>query len=903
MTDSNSRKKLIEVALPLGPINEAAEKEMRNPFAKGHPKSFKWWARRPLGAACSLIFAQMIDDPSSRPDEHQGESMQARERARLLAICADLATWKGGRSRALTSARAALAAQGIGEQPTLIDPFAGGGTFPLAAAALGLDVIALDLNPVAVQINRLLLEVIPSGARRKPIRSSGSGKVLANALSEEVLAYSLFVAESIRAWATDMGPRHSGGSRIICRVAICPNPACSGDVPLLSSLWISRKKDAEAWLSIESEGGRCRFVVHRGAGEPNPPPKLGRGAKFKCPHCGHSLGKADVQTSLSINKYRGLVVAEIGPAKGKRRVVESPRPLEEIDAASTLSVDYELPDDLRAYWFKAYGFLSHADLYTSYQSAVLAEICRVIRDEVPKEIRRDMASKGEMLDERVSHVQLALAQVVSRLVTFNNTLSSWNATNHNVKDGFGLTAPTFAWDFVESDLIDSPVGLVAASNKVAEVIDALDLESGGEVSQWDARVALDSHLGDRSAVVTTDPPYYDNVTYSDQADFYYLWLRQCLDAERFPEVSTLRSPIESELVANRSRHPDRASADEFFETGFRDVFKNLSCMKLHDAPMVLVYAYKQSETDGVVRASTGWSTMLEGLIDSGWVVTATWPVVMERSARQRGLSSNALESSIVLSCRRRDPAQETPPTDRAGFFRKMRKQLPVAIATFGSMSLSPVDLRQAIIGPGIQIFSSFSRVVESDGSAMSVGDALAIVNQVADEALGLDLADFDNDTRWAIQWYSEYFHDEGPYGTAEKLAISSNVAIGGLAASGILKSGDGKVRLLARDELPVDWDPDADARIPVWEATQHLIRHLESDGEVSAGALLRKLDRQGLGESCKALAYRLFDVCESSRPELAGPYNMLAASWPEIQRLARQAVEPIAEPEQQSFDT
>jgi putative DNA methylase len=317
-----------------------------------------------------------------------------------------------------------------------------------------------------------------------------------------------------------------------------------------------------------------------------------------------------------------------------------------------------------------------------------------------------------------------------------------------------------------------------------------------------------------------------------------------------------------------------------------------------DVPLTLFYAFKQAEAvDESGIASTGWSTMLEGLGAAGLMVTATWPVRTELTTNLKK-SVSALASSVVIACRPRPDGAGV--TDRQGLLRALQRELPRPLHELQKARIAPVDLRQAAIGPGMAVFSRFERVIEPDGATMRVRTALGLINQVLDQVLGEQESEFDAETRWSIHWFSQYFADEGPYGVAEQLAVSMNVAVSKLVDAGVLASGGSKVRLLGRDELPHDWDPTRDLHTPVWEATQHLVKRLEEDGEGATALLLRKLG--GLGESAALLAYRLYTVCEKARPALAGPYNALVAAWPEIQRLSREAFEPITAAEQQTFD-
>jgi putative DNA methylase len=451
-----------------------------------------------------------------------------------------------------------------------------------------------------------------------------------------------------------------------------------------------------------------------------------------------------------------------------------------------------------------------------------------------------------------------------------------------------------AWDYAEANCLGDVGGDFGVSLfSLWEVLDRLrpDDTHPGVSFQSDARVA-----GNDRWLTATDPPYYDNIGYADLADFFYVWLRRAL-GDVYPDLfATMVTPKADELIATPYRHGgSKEAAERFFEDGFIDVFARCRAGAVDGYPLALFYAFKQSEdADGAGIASTGWSTMLEGLAAAGWMVTGTWPMRTELGNRMLASGTNALASSVVLACRPRPESAGV--TDRQGLIRGLHTELPGPLHELQKAHIAPVDLRQAAIGPGMAVFSRFARVIEPDGTTMRVRTALGLINQVLDQVLDEQEQDFDPETRWAIHWFSQHFVDEGRYGVAEQLAVSMNVAVSRMVESGILRSGGGKVRLLGRDELPDDWDPTTDARTPVWEATQHLVKRLESDGEESVARLLRQLG--GLGESAQLLAYRLYTICEKARPALAGPYNALIGAWPEIQRRARDVSERVTMSEQ-----
>jgi putative DNA methylase len=390
-----------------------------------------------------------------------------------------------------------------------------------------------------------------------------------------------------------------------------------------------------------------------------------------------------------------------------------------------------------------------------------------------------------------------------------------------------------------------------------------------------------------AALICTDPPYYDNMGYADLADFFYVWLRRALGAV-YPELfKTVLTPKTQELVATPYRFDgDRARADRFFERGLRQAFVRMIEVQNPTYPLTLFYAFKQAEIDDGAVASTGWDTMLTGLLNSGYTVTGTWPMRTEGDNRNIGIGANALASSIVLVCRPR--TTHAPIATRREFVNALREALPQALKQLQHGNIAPVDLAQAAIGPGMAVFSRYSKVAEADGSSMRVRTALSLINQALDELLAEQEVDFDSDTRWCVAWFEQYGMNEGPFGVAEILSRAKNTAINGLVEAGVLHSRAGKVRLLERTQLDATWDPTVDERLTVWEVTQHLIARHQTEGEGVAAGLLREVG-SGLAETARELAYRLFSICERKGwAQEASGYNELVTAWPEITRLAAQ---------------
>jgi putative DNA methylase len=300
--------------------------------------------------------------------------------------------------------------------------------------------------------------------------------------------------------------------------------------------------------------------------------------------------------------------------------------------------------------------------------------------------------------------------------------------------------------------------------------------------------------------------------------------------------------------------------------------------------MLIVYAIKQSEdADGT---ATGWEVFLGGLIDADLSIVATWPVRTTTVTRMIGIGNNALASAVFIVVRPR--STHLKKASRPEFLTALRTELPAALTYLQRANIPPVDLAQAAIGPGMAIYTRYASVVDAEGKPLSVRQALAFINQTLDEVLAKQEGDFDAETRWALAWFEQEGFAEGEYGVAEVLSKAKNTSVSGMADAGILASRGGKVHLLKPAELPADWDPTTDRRLTVWEMVHQLIRALEGGGESAAAELVAKLGSQA--ETARELAYRLYTICErKKRASEALSYNGLVQSWPEINRLVREA--------------
>ena len=893
------RRKLIEVALPLDAINAAAatEKSIR----KGHPSTLHlWWSRKPLAACRAVLFASLVDDPSC--DSSLTVAEQERRRKELFGLIEELVRWENTNDpRLLTHARAEIEASCGRDVPAVLDPFAGGGSIPLEAQRLGLETYAGDLNPVAVLINKAQVEIPPQFAGREPIHAgAGQASALdswegATGLAADVRHYGQWIREQASTRIGHLYPRvtlpeeDGGGEATViawlwARTTPCLNPACGFTMPLLNSFALSRRKGKEAWLEPvpDSVNRQINFRGRRGPGCPQGGTVTRSGAT--CLACGAAVPLKEVRAAGKANGLGSQLVCIV--AEGDRKRIYLPANDDHLRASQVVPPadppSGSLPRNPRAITVPNYGVTQWAELFTARQ---LTTMC-TFADLVAKAHQQVLADGGEeSYADAIAHY---LSLVIGRLANRSSNLSFWNPNGDKIEQVFARNALPMIWVYAEGNPFSNSSGnFLGQLEYLAAALERVPAQGRGYVKQLDARRPHDLK---RRVMVCTDPPYYDNIPYADLSDFFYVWLRRCLKGIYPDLTSRLLAPKQEELIAEPARQGDWDSAAAFFEAGLREAFAAALDVQDDDYPLTIFYAFKQSEDkgDGAGRVSTGWETMLEGLLDCGVTITGTWPIRTEQPGGLRVVGRAALASSIVLVCRRRQT--DAPLTTRRDFLSSLHAELPEALRLMQQGNIAPVDLAQASIGPGMAIFSRYRRVVEADGGSMSVRDALAAINRALDVVLAEQEADFDADTRWAVAWYSEFGFDDGSAGMAETLSKAKNTSIEGLVRAGILQQQGNACRLLARGELDEDWTPATDERLTVWEVVQHLIRKLDDEGETAAGDLMRTVG--GLAEPARELAYRLYHLCERkgwTADALA--YNGLVAAWPELSRLADKATE------------
>lgn len=957
------KKKLIEVAMPLEAINRASAREKS--IRHGHPSTLHlWWARRPLAAARAVIFAQMVDDPSSHPELFPTEEEQQKERQRLMDLIGKIVLEKDPRTGETKERVDGLVAwentnneelfQQAREEiwkswrrtceenkdhpqavdlfnpdklPAFHDPFAGGGSLPLEAQRLGLEAYASDLNPVAVLINKAMIEIPPKFAGKPPVNPEArKDKNLfkkewkgAQGLAEDVRYYGKWmrdeaekrighlypkveVTEEMARVRPDLkkyvGRKLTVIAWIWARTVKSPNPAYADvDVPLASTFMLSTKKGKEAYVVPVIENGDYRFEVKNG--EPEDLEKTKKGTKargsrssFLCLMSGTPVTFEYIRAEAKVGRMGSRLMAIVASGDKGRVYLRPNKEHEEIakSAKPKNVADIDLPKKALGFRVQEYGMKKWRDLFTPRQLVALSTFSDLVNES------RDVIKQDETGTE-LSHIWKPIKDLGEGLTTYADSVSIFlsfivdYATNYwsviatpadgFIRGTFARQALPMTWDYAEAAPFAQTSGSWSSGIKwISEALEFLPNGNEGFAELSDAgcqKITLNK-------IVSTDPPYFDNIGYADLSDFFYVWLRRSLKSA-FPGLfATLVTPKKEELVATPHRHGSKEKAESFFVRGMEQAMHCLAEKSHNGFPVTVYYAFKQSEklSNGLVPSS-GWETFLNAINRAGFSVTGTWPLRTERGARSVGIGTNALASSIVIVCRKK--SEKAKIATRRDFLDTLKVELPKAVQNLQRGGIAPVDLAQAAIGPGMAVFTRYSKVLESDGTAMTVRTALTLINQTLDEVLAEQEGEFDADTRWALAWFEQFGMSEGPFGEADVLSRAKNTSVDGLEQAGIVKARGGKVRLLSRKELSQEWDPVSDKRLTVWEVTQHLIRTLEEKGEIGVAEIVSKLG--GIGETAKDLAYRLFTLCERkgwAKEALA--YNSLAVAWPEISRLA-----------------
>lgn len=993
-----NKKKLIEVALPLDAINKASAREKS--IRHGHPSTLHlWWARRPLAAARAVIFAQMVDDPSTYVDELRSDAKRRRkaesvlkarkkiweeakrtydlaaksnipapdpgpeptldeilaelERERLFKIIEDLVLWENttneevlqrARDEIWQSWRRTCAenadhprAKELYDRyklPAFHDPFAGGGSLPLEAQRLGLEAYASDLNPVAVLINKAMIEIPPKFAGMPPVNPEAREKQEffkqtwkgAQGLAEDVRYYGKWMRDEAEKRIGHLYPKVEITEEMVnnpenprpdlkpylgrkltviawiwARTVKSPNPAFAHmDVPLASTFMLSTRKGKEAYIEPIIEGDSYRFAVKVGKPENVDAAKHGTktggsGSSFFCLMSRTPMPFEYLRAEAKAGRMGARLMAIV--AEGDRgRIYLSPDSVMEaiaLNAKPENVPETDLPVKALGFRVQEYGMTRWRDLFAPRQLVALTTFSDLVQ-EVHELVKSDafaanlssddesLAAGGTGAVAYADALSVYLALASDKASDYWSTICTWHSSKELIRNTFSRQAIPMTWDYAETNGFSKSAGNVSSGIDWSyKVLQMLPDVTSGFAFHSDAQkqsISLDK-------IVSTDPPYYDNIGYADLSDFFYVWLRRTLKPV-YPDLfTTLAVPKAEELVATRYRHGSKEKAETFFLDGMTLSMQRLAEQAHPTFPITIYYAFKQSETETIEgTASTGWETFLEAVISAGFAISGTWPMRTELANRMVGAGTNALASSIILVCRKR-PA-DAPTATRREFLNALKAELPAALANLQRSNIAPVDLAQGAIGPGMAVYTRYSRVIDAEGKAVTVREALALINQILDEVLAEQEGSFDADTRWALAWFEQYGFNEGEYGVAETLSKAKNTSVQGMAQAGIISSKGGKVRLLRPDELSKDWDPHSDLRLTVWEMVHQLIRALEHS-ESTAAALMAKLGTRA--DTARELAYRLYTVCERKKwAQEAVAYNGLVQSGPEIARLAQE---------------
>ncbi|MCX6666483.1 MAG: DUF1156 domain-containing protein [Euryarchaeota archaeon] len=875
--ETKYKKKLIEVAMPLETINAHST-------TKGyHTGIHLWWARRPLATAKAVLLASLIDDPSNYLPDNEAN----KERKKLFNKITDILNDEGNfKIEKLIDKKEA-------NSILVIDPFSGGGTISLAAQTLGLQSQGADLNPVATLIGKALVEFPVMYNGQKPINSQQQDKIFekynrAEGLANDVEYYGKKIFFELKNELREIYPRSHEGKDIFgiiwTRSVRCTNPACKKNAPLMNTLLLSKKK--EIYLKPISINDNIEFNIVKKPTEQYKSIKVGRGSNFNCAFCPNSLSSDYIKNEGMNGKIRVIPVAIVmGTGKDRQYLKIDNVGKLNFDIPYNGELDLNLGYDPRAIWCTLYGLNKYRDLFTDRQLFVLFKFSEKIKATYSELVT--ICEQKHRNKDYAKTIILYLSFAFDRFLEYYNSLVRWRPDSENSESIFSRAGIPMIWNFIEINpfLDANSQTFFNQVQKVANIIRKLPANPNGLILNKDSSTDLGTLKGE--ILVSTDPPYYDNIGYSDVSDFFYVWLKINLK-QIFPDLfGTLLTPKKEEIVAIPYRfNGDKQKAITHFTENLERSFKLIKEVASEKFPITVYYAFKQAENEktehsdnDLVFSSTGWETMLKGLVNSGLQITGTWPIRTETKGRAVSINTNALASSIIIVCRKRK--ENAPLSTRREFINILKKEFISAIKNLQDTGIAPVDMAQSAIGPGIAVFSKYSKVLEADGSPMSVRTALQIINQELDAYLTEQESEMDKETRFCVAWYEQFGWNDGSFGDANTLATAKGTAVNALENAGVVFAKGGKVRLLKRDELEENWDPTKDKKLTVWECIQHSVKKLEEEGESGSAEIIRKIG--GLAESVKDLAYRLYSLCEKKGWAEDGlAYNSLISSWQSI---------------------
>lgn len=898
MSDTNRKRKLIEVALPLDEINAAckADKDRKTGTIRN---LHKWFAPMPLPAWRALLFAALVDDPE---DDNLRVGLLDLIK-RLVENGADLPD-----EETLDEAKAILARQFPDGFPTVMDPFCGGGSTLVEAQRLGLPSFGSDLNPVPTLISRTLTELLPKVSGRQPLHpepSAGRVKGTASAARQEALVPDAAViytgyeglSADVRHFANEilttvqkrighLYPSSQAEKPVAwlwARTAVCPNPACGIETVLATTWWLNKKKGELAWLVPTISDGRIdlEVVSDRRDGSPMPDPKIGDGV-FACVSCSATLDGPYLRAEGKAGRLGFRMTAVVAEKNGRRiyrRVTEhDTEPLSDLVCEDSPA---DVPLNVKGQGIRVglYGMGTWADLFTQRQLIALTAFADEVA-EIPQRIESEGGSS-----EWAGAVATLLGLAVGQLARANSSQCRWRmrTTAHGKAEGaFGRNDLPMMWDFAETYFASGSVGdWLQTCNSVAGAAEYAP-NGSGMVKRADTR----NTSVEASAIVATDPPYFDAIGYADLSDYFYIWHRRALRAVHPDLYSTIATPKTGELTAIPSHHGDSVkAARDYFIRGFVEAFGNLSGMQNPSLPMLVVYASKEQKSGS--GEETRWSSILTAMVDAGLEITGAWPIHGTGTTRMIGQGTNSVASYIVMVCRAR--SAEATTCSLSDFNRALRRELGPAVRDLQAASILPVDLSQAALGPGMRIYSRYRAVRDQSGQPVLVGQALRLINSALSEVMDEQEGELDPESRFAVRWWEAYGWNSASFGEADKTARPLGISVDDVVRAQVATSQGNKVQLLGNENLDHRWVPSADSRPTAWEAVHHLAHRLiDRGGELEAARLMAVLGN--LRDPAMALVYRLHDIAaKKGRTGDQERYNALINSWAELIKLAGDA--------------
>ena len=930
----NYRKKLIEVNIPLQAINDESTREKS--IRHGHPSTLHlYWARRPLAACRAVIFASMVDDPSECKDEFRTEPEQNAERNRLHNIIKRLVIWKTcNDENLLAEARyeiAYSAARNNGENlnvfrakfkndpkavlhylrdhcPAVYDPFCGGGSIPLEAQRLVLCARGSDLNPLSALLNKAMIELPPKFHNRKPVNPdadpigmfTGTGRNRTRApwkgtagLANDIRYYGAWMREEAYKRIGHLYPKAQlpdGTSATVigwlwARTIPCINPVCGLQMPLMKTFQLSTKEGNQHWTKpvVDRKTNVISWIVQKHIDGVPKRGTVGRSGAY-CFACGASIKLPYVREQAKAGKMEKTMTGVIAEGYQRRLYIS---PTDEHIKASLLAEPTwrprgKIPEKALGISLQNYGFDHWHQLYTERQLTALTTFSDLLR-EVHHAI---IVDGGDNL--YASTVCTYLTFVIGRIADSGCMFATWSSTWHKICHAFSLPALPMVWDFAEANLFSSSTrNWLSQVEWVAKVVERFPAEvNNGKSYQADASTTV--HAMDAPAIIT-DPPYYDNIGYADLSDFFYIWLRPLL-RDTYPELfGSMMTPKDEEIIAS-PRFEDTAQR---FEKLLSKTLLRIQKYCSGEFPTSIFYAYKQQKEEQDGNTSTGWETMLTAVVSAGFQIVSTWPMRTELANRHRGIGSNALASSILLVCRPRQ--EDAPIIERNDFLQELKKVMPPALDRLTRIAnIRPVDLAQAAIGPGMEVYSRYSKVTRISGEIVPIREVLKEINREITNYHEKETGELDPESQFCLTWLKQHGYMEGNFGDADVLSKAKDVDIDTMHDKVLLKD-PGKVRLLRSEEYA---ERENSENMTAWEGCLRMVWHLsgvEKSGGISGcTAVARAMPDY---ESAKRLARVLYAYYETrGDAESAARYNNLVTQWQYISQ-------SMGTPEQMEMET